>query len=68
MATDGFLDQLGGERMRRFGTKRFHQLLLEQQEKKLEQQCESFSQAFQVHKGEQGQQDDITVVGFRVGL
>jgi serine phosphatase RsbU (regulator of sigma subunit) len=66
LATDGFLDQLGGERMRRFGTKRFYQLLLEHKEKSLEKQCESFSHAFKRHKGPQEQQDDVTIIGFRV--
>jgi len=65
LSTDGFLDQLGGVRQRRFGTKHFKQLLLEQRELPLEQQRENVLQAFQAYKGECEQQDDVTVVGFR---
>ena len=66
MATDGFLDQLGGKKNRRFGSGRFKKLLREHHQKPFDQQQTLFLQVFQEYKGGKETQDDVTVVGFRV--
>lgn len=64
LATDGFMDQLGGPMNRRFGSGRFRQLLREHHQKPYDQQQALFLQAFQDYKGDKETQDDMTVVGF----
>jgi len=62
--TDGFVDQLGGEKRRRFGTPRFKKLLRKNSRKPFEEQREMLLRAFEDHQGENDRQDDLTVLGF----
>jgi len=64
MSTDGFWDQLGGERGHSLGKKRFRGLLGEVAERPFEEQREILVQRFDEYKGENGRQDDVTVAGF----
>ncbi len=64
MFSDGLVDQLGGNKRRRFGTKRFRQLLLENANLPFDEQRDRILRAFEDHIGENERQDDITVVGF----
>ncbi len=64
MVSDGFTDQLGGERDRRFGSRRFRELLRENTRLPFEKQREMLIRAFEVYRGENERQDDVTVVGF----
>lgn len=66
LATDGFEDQLGGSDNKRFGTKRLRQVLLRHAEAPFAEQREQLLQALASYKDSYEQQDDITVVGFRV--
>ncbi len=66
MHTDGFVDQLGGERIRRFGNRRFRNLLKEICREPFENQCGLLMQAFEAHKGKNERQDDVTVLGFQL--
>ncbi len=62
--TDGFVDQLGGKKRRRFGTKRFRRLLERNSRKPFNDQREILLQAFNEYKGANERQDDVTVLGF----
>ena len=64
MSTDGFVDQLGGKKNRRFGTTRFKHLLHSSYMKSFEEQREMFLSTFEDYRGENERQDDVTVVGF----
>jgi serine phosphatase RsbU (regulator of sigma subunit) len=64
LLTDGFTDQLGGERGRSFGKKRFKHLLRKHSGETFEIQCERLLQAFTEYKGGRERLDDVTVVGF----
>ena len=64
MYSDGFTDQLGGEKGLRFGIKRFKNLLRENAGLPFETQRDMLIQAFEAYKGENQRQDDVTVVGF----
>jgi len=64
MFSDGFVDQLGGEKRRRFGTRRFKNLLKDNAHLPFEEQRNILLGAFHKHKGEGERQDDVTVVGF----
>lgn len=64
MATDGYTDQFGGQNHKRFSTRRFRKLVLENSIKPFEEQREILLRMFNEHKGKNEQQDDMTVVGF----
>jgi len=64
LATDGFIDQLGGSKRFPYGRKRFENLLLENCQKSFEEQSQTLRQAFDDYKGDNDRQDDVTVVGF----
>ncbi|MBU1168621.1 MAG: AAA family ATPase [Proteobacteria bacterium] len=66
LSTDGFVDQLGGIHRRRFGRKRFQDIIMENSHKPFDEQQEILIQAFKDHKKTNDQQDDVTVVGFGV--
>ena len=64
LATDGYIDQLGGPNRTRLGTRRFKELLQGQNDKAFFMQEEALLQAFSAHQGGNERQDDVTVVGF----
>ena len=64
LSTDGFIDQLGGEKGFSFGKKRFLALLQENQHLSFEEQSKKIMQAFNEYKGDNDRLDDVTVVGF----
>ena len=64
MFTDGFQDQMGGERRLRFGSKKFRHLLGKIARLPFEQQRSALLRAFDAYKGENERQDDVTVLGF----
>ncbi|MDM8551479.1 SpoIIE family protein phosphatase [Desulfobacterales bacterium HSG2] len=64
MASDGFPDQLGEKTDRRFGSKRFKNLLKESCDNPFEKQRDIILEAFDEYKGKSERQDDVTVVGF----
>ena len=64
--SDGYLDQFGGEQKKKFGYRRFRELLLEIHLKELREQKELLVKAFNNWKGKYDQIDDILVMGIRV--
>lgn len=64
--TDGIVDQLGGSDRFPFGASRFCNLLLQISPLSFLEQENTIIETFQKHKGENDQQDDITVIGFRL--
>ncbi len=66
LKTDGFTDQLGGEKRRRFGTGKFKELIIENNEKTFNEQRKVFLQALMQYQGEHEQVDDITLIGFHL--
>lgn len=65
MATDGFLDQSGGDKNFGFGNQRFETLIKDNATLSLKEQAESFELALDKYMGEQPQRDDITLLLFR---
>ncbi|MCP4345278.1 MAG: SpoIIE family protein phosphatase [Desulfobacterales bacterium] len=63
--TDGFVDQIGGEKNRSFGTRRFKDMLEEIAHLPFNDQQDILLRAFDKYKGDDERQDDVTVVGFR---
>jgi serine phosphatase RsbU (regulator of sigma subunit) len=67
LATDGFLDQAGGELGFGFGNTRFAQLLLRHAGLPLAEQAAALDQALEAYQGDYPQRDDITILSFRFG-
>ncbi len=63
LTSDGFTDQLGGERYRVFGMKKFKQILIDNHTKPFEEQRELLLEAFKAHKADGDRQDDVTLIG-----
>jgi len=64
--SDGYVDQFGGERGKKFKAKAFRDLLLSIQDKAMEEQKKSIDEAFETWKGDLEQIDDVCVIGVRV--
>ncbi len=64
--TDGFVDQFGGPKRKKFKTRKFKKLLLSVQEESMENQGKAIEKAFDKWRGTQEQIDDVCVFGLRV--
>jgi serine phosphatase RsbU (regulator of sigma subunit) len=65
MVTDGFQDQFGGERDKKFGSTRLKRLLSDMQHLSLSDQKTELDRALNEWMGSNRQIDDITILGFR---
>lgn len=64
--TDGIKDQFGGDKSKRFGSKRFVELLTSVSNKKIVNQKELISEQLKVWKGENEQTDDLCLLAFEL--
>lgn len=64
--SDGFADQFGGPKGKKFKTKQFQQLLLTLQDKKMEDQHKHIETVFHEWMGNFEQVDDVCVIGIRM--
>jgi len=64
--TDGFADQFGGEKIKKFKRANFKQLLLKIQDKNMDEQKEFINRTFNEWKGNLDQIDDICILGIRL--
>ena len=64
--TDGYPDQFGGEKGKKFMYKQFKAMLVEVSDKPIHEQEEIISKRFDEWKGEMDQIDDVCVMGVRV--
>jgi len=66
MSSDGLLDQVGGEKRRAFGKRRFQQLILTIKDLPLSRQQVEIAEALKVFQGDEKRRDDVSVLGFRL--
>jgi serine phosphatase RsbU (regulator of sigma subunit) len=66
IATDGYIDQFGGDKGRKFMSVNLEKLLIENANQNLHDQMLALDKAFVDWKGDFEQIDDVCVVGFRV--
>ncbi len=66
LTSDGYVDQLGGEKKRSFGRKNFIKILESEYNKSFEEQKEKILESLKDYMGNTNQMDDITVVGFKI--
>jgi serine phosphatase RsbU (regulator of sigma subunit) len=64
--SDGFSDQIGGKKKRKFFSRRFCEFLLSINEKPMTQQKEILNNTFEEWKGQNKQVDDVLVIGIKV--
>lgn len=64
--SDGFADQFGGEKGKKYKTMQFKRKLLSLQNESMELQGKLLQQEFIDWKGEQAQVDDVCVFGFKI--
>lgn len=64
--TDGFADQFGGERGKKFKYARLKESLVENSALTMTQQSEGLNSTFNTWKGELEQVDDVLVIGIRI--
>lgn len=65
--SDGFADQFGGDRGKKFMSARFKKLIVSIQSESMPRQKELLNKAIKEWKGRRDQVDDICVIGVRVG-
>jgi ligand-binding sensor domain-containing protein/serine phosphatase RsbU (regulator of sigma subunit) len=65
MTSDGYADQFGGERGKKFMVKRFNELILSIQHQSMQEQGRTLETTFEAWKGSYQQIDDILVIGIR---
>jgi serine phosphatase RsbU (regulator of sigma subunit) len=64
--SDGFVDQFGGEKGKKFKAKALRKLLLSIQDKEMEEQRTIIDNTFESWKGNLEQIDDVCVIGVRI--
>lgn len=64
--SDGYKDQFGGEKGKKFKTTNFKKMLLDIQSKNMAQQKEIITQVFNDWKGSLEQIDDVCIIGVRI--
>ncbi|MCB9224979.1 MAG: DUF4154 domain-containing protein [Crocinitomicaceae bacterium] len=64
--SDGFADQFGGDKGKKFKTANFKKLLISIQDQPIEKHQELIDQAFEDWRGKLEQLDDVCVIGVRV--
>lgn len=65
MFSDGFTDQVGGERNRALGKRRLQDMILAAAEYSLAEQAGVIQKAFSEYQGKQSRRDDVSMIGFR---
>jgi hemerythrin-like metal-binding protein len=65
MASDGLTDQIGGEKKRGFGKRRFKELLEEHKGNSLFELGQKIKKTFVEFQGNEKRRDDLSVVGFK---
>lgn len=64
--SDGFVDQFGGEKGKKFKAANLKKILLSIQDKPMEEQREILNKTFEKWKGELDQLDDVCLIGVRI--
>jgi serine phosphatase RsbU (regulator of sigma subunit) len=64
--SDGYADQFGGEKGKKFKYSRFEELILKEHKNSMSHQSEVYWNTFETWRGEFEQVDDVCVIGVRV--
>ena len=64
--TDGFVDQFGGEKYKKYKSNRFKELLLSFQKESMDKQKQLLEDALEGWRGDMDQIDDVCIIGLRM--
>ncbi len=64
--TDGFADQFGGPKGKKFKYKQLEEILLKNHKLPINEQSQALEKAFEVWKGQLEQVDDVCIIGIRL--
>ncbi|MFT7611871.1 MAG: serine phosphatase RsbU (regulator of sigma subunit)/Tfp pilus assembly protein PilF [Parvicellaceae bacterium] len=64
--SDGFADQFGGEKGKKFKSANFKRLLLSIQNGAMDDQCSVLDESFEAWRGDLEQLDDVCIIGVRI--
>ena len=64
--TDGYADQFGGPKGKKFRYKQFESILMENHQKPFSEQRDILSTRFESWKGKLEQVDDVLVIGVKI--
>lgn len=64
--SDGYPDQFGGEKEKKFSYKQFREILLSINTKPMQEQKNILTETFLKWKGSYGQTDDVLIIGIRI--
>lgn len=67
MFTDGFADQFGGDKGKKFKYKALKEFLFKKSDLSMKAQGEELDMIFNQWKGNLEQVDDVTIIGIRIG-
>ena len=66
MFSDGYIDQFGGKRNKKFLLRRFKDKIIEMKDLPMNEQKEIFDNEFNLWKGNQEQVDDVLIIGIEI--
>ena len=66
MFSDGYIDQFGGEKNKKFLIRRFKEMIIEMKHTPMSQQRDFLHQKFDLWKNDQEQVDDVLVIGIEI--
>jgi len=66
LATDGLVDQVGGEKRLPFGKRRFMRFMETHFEVPITTQCDALMRLLEEYQGDETRRDDVTVLGFEL--
>jgi len=64
--SDGYIDQFGGEKRKKFMSGNFKKLLLSVQEESMDKQAQILEETFESWRGDVEQIDDVSVIGVKI--
>ncbi len=65
LLTDGIIDQIGGERRRAFGKKRYRAALWDAHQGSITSFPDTLETAFETYRGDESRRDDLSAIGFK---
>jgi serine phosphatase RsbU (regulator of sigma subunit) len=66
LTTDGYVDQVGGEKRRSYGKQRFIEAIAAASNLELKKQAEYLQESLRDYQGDRARLDDVALIGFRI--
>jgi PAS domain S-box-containing protein len=66
LSTDGLIDQIGGEKRRAYGKRRFRELIRTMHDQPFEEQKQKILETLKDYQGPENRRDDVSLIGFKI--